>query len=74
MTPPRDAEQHQAEQNVLWPVAKETDVAHELAPRGTLMLRHEITHRIVKIKRARNRDRRDDDADQPIKSRSATHN
>src|SRR6476660_7303845 len=56
------------------PVPVQTDVAHEIAHRGVLMLRDEITDRVVEMECRYDCYRRNDDADQPIKSSGALHN
>ena len=56
------------------PVTEQTNVAHEVARHGTLMLRHEIAHGVVEMKRNCDRYRRDDDSDQPVKNGGTLHN
>jgi hypothetical protein len=55
------------------PVTEQTNVAHEIAHHRVLMLRDEITYRVVEIECRCDRYRRDDDADQPIKNGGALH-
>ena len=56
------------------PITKQTDVAHEIAHHGVLMLRDEITYGVVEMKCNCDRYRRNDDADQPVKNGGALHN
>ena len=55
------------------PITIEADVAQEIAQHGVLMLRDEITYRVIKMERDYDRYRRDDDSNQPIKNGGALH-
>ena len=55
------------------PITVPADVAHEHAQGGVLMLRDEITNRVVEMERNDDRYRRDDNSHQPIKNGGALH-
>src|SRR5438876_11652443 len=71
--PPGDACKNETKRKMFGPIAKQADVAHEIAHRAALMLRDEITHGVVEVKCRCDRYRCDDDADQPIKNGGAPH-
>src|SRR4029077_12586773 len=73
LAPPGDSQKDQSKDKMRGPITIETDVAHEIAHYGVLMLRDEITYRVVEIESRCDRYRRDDDADQPIKNGGALH-
>jgi hypothetical protein len=58
---------------MLRPITKSADLAHEIVRRAVLMLRHEISHRLIEIKRRDHHDRSDHDPNQPIKNDFAPH-
>ena len=72
-TPPRETCQRESEREVPRPIPKSADLAHQIVRRTVLMLRHEISHRLVEIKRRDHNDRSDHNPNQPIKNDFALH-
>src|SRR5215475_9498171 len=56
------------------PIPEQTDVAHEIAHPGALMVRHEIPDDTVEMKCSDYCDHRNDNADQPVKNSGPLHN
>ena len=58
---------------MLRPIAEVTDPVHHPVRQSILMLGNKIYHRMIEVERCHDRDRGNNDADQPIKNGLAIH-
>jgi len=72
-SPPGDPGKNEPERDVSRPISESAHVEHEIVHRPVSMLGHEITHRGIEVKRGRDGDRGNRDAQKPIKNRAALH-
>ena len=72
-SPPGDPGKNEPEREELRPIAESGHVVHEIVHRPDPMMCHEITHRGIEVKRGRDGDRGNHDAQKPIKNRAALH-
>jgi hypothetical protein len=56
------------------PIAKPAHIAHKIAHASVLMTRDESAYGLIKIKRSRDDDSGNHDADRPVKNSVALHN
>ena len=72
-SPPGDPRKNEPEREVLRPIAESAHVEHEIVHGPVPMLGHESTHRGIEVKRGRDGDCGNHDAQKPIKNGAALH-
>ena len=70
---PGDPGKNEPEREVFRPIAESAHANHEIVHDPVPMLGHEIAHCGVEMKRGRDGDRGNHDAQKPIKNRAALH-